>query len=273
MTGGTFGLDASAPGTNLTTVSTFSLINDLLNNGGAILLTFSPYTLPSMVLYVEGATIEEVRAAGTLKGYKITNLFWHGSYTPASYGIGWNLIVSNDVATLSKNVVDLSSKLDLYVKKEALEGSESDQFASYDNALFGANYFPGNWCLFNQTTAPTDDTNAIRQPDIASGSGVIVWHPRDDSDPNKSWTPETLVASAWPNGRIIHISPWSPYKPNTYLTLTLTSAATLVGTGNQARLWAQASWVEVGNIGDVQDDGDYFRFSEMFQANWPLTYR
>ena len=157
----------------------------------------------------------------------------------------------------------LNSALSAYVLNSALEGQTNDQFASYDNALFGAGYFPGNWCLFNQTTQPTDDTNAIGQPNITTGSGVILWGDlRDDSNPDASWTPETLVAADWASGKIIHISPWHPYDASGHLKVTLTSDASLVGTGNAQHLWAQATWDEIGNFNDVATVGDYSRWSE-----------
>ena len=149
------------------------------------------------------------------------------------------------------------------ILRTAIEGHENDEFASYDNALFGGGYFPGSFCLFTGTTQPTDDTNAIGQPDIVTGSGVILFGDlRADSNPDASWTPEALDASDWPSGRVIHISPWHPYDPKAYLTVTLTSAAQKAGSGNGEHLWAQASWTEHGNVAAVQTEGDYFRFSE-----------
>ena len=258
-----YGSDATQPLADLAATSIISLMDDTVDNGGNLLLYVLPYPDSTKHLYVESTTIEKVVDGGIHKGYKLTNLTWHGNYTPASYGISWNIAIDRDTLNFSKNIVDLQSRLSAFVTKVALEGHVNDEFASYDNALFGSNYFPGNFCLFNQSTQPTDDTNAIRQPDIVSGSGVIVFGDlRDDSDPTKAFTPEAVVAADYPSGRVIHISAWSPYKPDTYLTLTLTSAATKVGTGNGEHLWATASWVETGNVGDVVDDGDYFRFSE-----------
>ena len=111
----------------------------------------------------------------------------------------------------------------------------------------------------SQRTTPTQ----FGQPDIVTGSGVILFGDlRADSNPDASWTPEALDASDWPSGRVIHISPWHPYDPKAYLTVTLTSAAQKAGSGNGEHLWAQASWTEHGNVAAVQTEGDYFRFSE-----------
>ena len=261
----TFGTNAADANTELDTQDISDYLQNVVDKGGSVIVALSQFGQSSIVYFqAEIATevIETIDNEQVVVGWELSELISWGSYTPPSQGVGWNIVGSLAFGNMWQDIINLAEKLAEYVKREALEGSASDQFASYDNALFGANYFPGNWCLFNQTTEPTDDTNAIRQPDIASGSGVLVWHLRDDSDPNKSWTPETLDASLWPNGRKFHITPWSPYKPNTFLEVALTTAATLVGTDNQARLWAQAAWVETGEIGDVLDDGDYFRFSE-----------
>ena len=251
------GDDPSSPGTDLDAVSTTRLFGDVVANGGQIKLAIVKRGETNIV-YLQAETI-----TAKTGGWSLTNITWFGSETIAGTNDRWNIVAATSAGFhFTKDIPDFASKLGLYVAKTDLEGHEDDAFASYTNGLFGSNYFPGNFCLFNQTTEPTDDTNAIRQPDIVSGSGVIVFHLRDDSDPNKTFTPETPVAADYPSGKVIHISAWSPYKPDTYLVVTLTSAATLVGTGNTARLWAQASWVEVGNVSDVVDDGDYFRFSE-----------
>ena len=151
----------------------------------------------------------------------------------------------------------------LYVERTDLEGHENDQYASYVNALFGGNYFPGNFCFFNQATQPTNDTNAVGWPYLTSGSGAIVWGDlRDDSNPDAGFTPETLDATDFPSGKVIHISPWHPYLQNGHVKVTLTSNATLVGTGNAQHLWATASWEVVGSLsGDT--NSDYFRWSEI----------
>ena len=149
------------------------------------------------------------------------------------------------------------------MREPSLRGRETDAFASYDNALFGAGYFPGNWCLFTGTTEPTDDTRAIRQPDISTGSGVIVAGDlREDSNPDAAFTPETLDANDWPSGRTIHISPWHPYDVGGHIRVELTTAGAVSGAGNAQRVWARANWTLVGDANAVQVVGDYFRFSE-----------
>ena len=260
----TFGTNAADANTALNTQDISDYLQNVVDKGGSVIVALSQFGQSSIVYFqAEIATevIETIDNEQVVVGWELSELISYGSYTPPSQGVGWNIVGSLAFGNMWQDIINLSEKLDEYVKREALEGSESDQFASYNNGLFGANYFAGDWCLFNQTTEPTDDTNAIRQPDIASGSGVIVWHLRDDSDPNKSWTPETLDASLWPSGRNFHITPWSPYRPNIFLEVTLTSAAIVVGTDGQSRLWAQATWTKTGNFSPLAD-GDYSRFSE-----------
>ena len=50
--------------------------------------------------------------------------------------------MSLDAPHTVKEIVDLDTTLAAYVLKTALEGHENDQFATYDNALFGAPISP-----------------------------------------------------------------------------------------------------------------------------------
>ena len=148
------------------------------------------------------------------------------------------------------------------ILKGLLKGRETDQFSSYDDAMFGGGYWPGGFCLFDRNAEPTDDTDAIGQPDIASGSGVIAWGDlRDDSDPDAAFTPEALVAARWPAGKVIYLVPWHPFAAGVELAVTLTTAAQKSGAGNGERLWAEANWVLTGAI-SPNEVGDYFRWSE-----------
>ena len=205
----------------------------------------------------------------TFNASEANTRFGIGSIVPM-YTIGRRLVVTTEDPS-DKDLLQYDT--DRYVPQTAkdaglvertdLEGLETDEFASYVNALFGGTYFPGNFCFFSQSSQPTDDTNAIGWPHLTSGSGTLVWGDlRDDSNPDNSWTPETLVAADWPSGRIVHISPWHPFLQNGHVKVTLTSGATLVGTGNGQHLWAAASWEVIGSVsGDTTSD--YFRWSEI----------
>ena len=156
------------------------------------------------------------------------------------------------------------SQLAGYVKKEELEGKETDRYASYTNAFMAASYRRGSISLFNETTVPTNDDNAVRQPDIddKATNGVIAFSTflRTDRDPNNlQWATE-VAASEYPTGTVLYISIWN--YPSAHVKVTLTSNAAKVGTGDAAFLWATATWDEVNDIPDVVDYGNYFKIAE-----------
>ena len=257
------------PGVDPSAVETARFFGDKADNGGSFKMAITKRGTTSTV-WVQVDSI--VAKTG---GWRLSGLDWFGTTTVSGVNDIWNITAGTD-AVFTDDVVDLPSKLSKYVTRQDLEGHEADQFASYNNSLFGSGYFPGNFCLFTGSTQPTDDTNAIGQPDIVSGSGVIVFGDlRADSDPDAAFTPEALVAADFPSGKVIHISPWDPYKPSAYLIVTLTADATIVGTGNGQHAWAPATWVEVGNVADVVSDGDYFRWSEdtPSQLKFDLPYQ
>ena len=97
-----------------------------------------------------------------------------------------------------------------YVQRTQLVGKETDRYASYTNAFIAATgYRLGSFSLFNETTEPTDDTNAVRQPDIADGSGVIAWGAqlRTDKDPDHFQLDGSQYTPA--NGTVLYISVWN----------------------------------------------------------------
>ena len=151
----TYGQDVSSPGTNLTAQNTTSLLNDIVDNGGVAFLYIIPNDSLTTNLYVEAATITRVISSGTLKGYKLTNLHWYGSYTPVSQGVSWNIVVDRDSLTFVKNIVDFGTATSVFVKKTDLEGHEVDRYASYTNAFIAQGaYKVGSICLFNQSSGP-----------------------------------------------------------------------------------------------------------------------
>ena len=153
-----------------------------------------------------------------------------------------------------------------YITQEDIVGKETDRYASYNNALIGSGYRTGDWCLFNQATAPTDDTNAVRQPDIAdrNANGVVVFGQtlRTDRNPNNFVAAPASAATDYKSGDVIYASIWN--KPDARIAITLTSGGTLVGTGDAAYIWATATWDEIGEIpaSDVVDYGDYFKIAK-----------
>ena len=139
-----------------------------------------------------------------------------------------------------------------------LEGSETDRYASYTNAFFAAADRRGSICLFNTSSAPTDDTDAIGQPDIADDTtAVFVMSAtlRTDRDPNNLVWASAAPAGVIESGDSWEIAIWDD-RTNT-AKITFTSNGTLVGTGNAAYIWATCSIDEVGDIPDVADRGNY----------------
>ena len=249
------GHDPGQPGVETDAVNNAPFLSDLAD-GGQCIVTLTRQGTSSRVFFVCGS----VEAYGSHWQANVASTA--GSFTAASGGVSWDVFVTPAHPEASSNIVDWDLALADHVRKSDLEGHEDDEFASYTNGAFGSSYFPGNWCLFTGTTQPTDDTRAIRGPDIATGSGVLVWGDlRADSNPDTSWTPEALVAADWPSGRVIHVSPWHPFNNDGHIRITLTSAAALVGTGNGAHLWAQASWTVVGSLTPTLQS-DYYRWSE-----------
>ena len=85
--------DAGNPPSIFDDVSLEPLLDDIVTNGGNVVLQMSQYG-KSTILMVRADTIAEVKSGNTLLGWKLTNLTWHGSYTPASYGVSWNVVAS-----------------------------------------------------------------------------------------------------------------------------------------------------------------------------------
>ena len=162
----------------------------------------------------------------------------------------------------ASDLVDISD----YVTREELAGRETDRYASYNNAFIGSGYRSGDWVLSTDTAGPPTTPNLVRQPDIATGSGVVaLGRLRTDADPNTLvWAP-VPTANDYSNGDVIYAS--LDRDKGSHLKITLTSDMTLVGTGDAAYIWATASWVEVGDIANVTVAGDYFKLAEYAPSN------
>ena len=254
----TFGQDATQPGTDLSAVDTTRYFENIVDNGGSVLFALVKRG-ETAVRWVKADTTSAVTG-----GYLLTNLTWHNPGTILGTGYSWNVVAGHTEGVLVSEIVDnevLARTADLagYVKKTDLEGHETDEYSSYTNGVINSGYRSGSWSLFTGTGAPTG--SGIGQPDIASGSGVVVFgRTRTDRDPNKlTWGPVPAAAD-YPSGRVIHAYVEGSQNPG-HVRVTLTGAGTLVGTGDAAYVWAPASWVEVGDVGPV-DEGNWWRLSE-----------
>ena len=251
----TYGADTASPSTDLDAVDTSRFFDDKLNNGG----TFKVALVKRGTTKVIWVQVDQIAAKSG--GWRLSALTWYRDTTLAGNNDVWNVVCGTD-AIFSDDVVDLIDKLSAYVEKVELAGKESDRYASYNNAFIGGSYRRGEWCLFNQTTVPTDDTNAIGQSSIATGSGVVAFGAqlRTDADPNQLEWASISLATDYSTDDVIYASLDSD--KGSYLEISLTSGGTLVSTGDAAFIWATASWIETGDIANVTEAGNYFKLAE-----------
>ena len=194
--------------------------------------------------------------------YVLQNLTVLKGYSTTGTGYNWQVVGVFAPPTGADALIGTLKRTSLpsdVVYSEELEGRETDRYASYTNAFMAATGDRrGSISLFDQITVPTDDTNAVRQPDISDDTTVVVaWGAtlRLDKDPNTlEWDTVDYTAD---NGDILYISIWDD--PTARMDVTLTGTPAKVGTGNSAFYWATASVDEVNDIPDVSVVGNYFQ--------------
>ena len=233
----TYGQDATSPGTNLQAVDTQPFLGDIMN-GGQVIVSIQRRGETSWVYFVVGS----VQRYGT-EGYRLNVSAVSGSYSTSGTGYSWNVVITPAHPESVHNIVDLDTLG--YIKREEIVGKETDRYASYNNALIGSGYRTGDWCLFNQATAPTDDSNAVRQPDIAdrNADGVVVFGQklRTDRDPNNFVEAPASAATDYKSGDVIYASIWN--KPDARIAITLTSG------GNTRRYWRRCLHLGYSDLG------------------------
>ena len=248
-----FGADPTDPGTDLAAYGTPGLLGFLLANPGAsVILSVTQRGTANTVWF----QADQVAAYGTA-GYVLSSItHLKGAQTITGSGYGWNVVIGITTPIGVKDIIDAMQKL---VFRAELEGSETDLYSSYTNGFIASGYRRGSMCLFTDSDGPPTNANAVRQPDIAdqASNGVFAFGQlRVDKDPNKlAWGP-ALAAGQFANGQVLYVSVAS-YK-QAHVKVTLTSAGTLVGTGDAAYVWHTATWDEVDEIPDVVDYGNYF---------------
>ena len=251
-----------------------SFLNDKAINGGSLIITIARLLYENnAIVGVSTADVMAIQSEQTianqdgsyalqqlkhLKAIDLTNI---------STGTGWQLAAGETnpigvdalIGVWQQNQINNHTE---WVKRAELAGHETDFHLSYNNAFVGNSYRSGDWVLSTDTTGPPTTANLIGQPDIASGSGVVAFaaRTRADADPNNLQWNTANVATDYRSGDVIYAS--LPRDKGSHLKITLTSDGTLVGTGDAAYIWATADWVEVGNIANVQDAGDYFTLSD-----------
>ena len=241
-----------------------SLPQDLVDNGGSSIWNFhyggAGITFPNDPSLVVQADTVVKNDDGN---YVLQALTFLQDFSITGTGYNWQVAAVFAPPSGADAIVGTINKAKLppdVVYAGELAGKESDRYASYNNAFVGNTYRSGNWVLSTDTAGPPTTPNLIRQPDIATGSGVIaLGRLRTDADPNELvWAPVPTAAD-YASGDVIYAS--LDRDKGSHLQVTLTSDMTLVGTGDAAYIWATASWVEVGNIANVQTAGDYFKLA------------
>ena len=242
-----------------------SLPQDVVDNRGTTLWSFYNMGAGTNVPAEPTFTLYSHNIVKNSDGnYVLGNLVVEKGWTwSGSNGVNWQVVGQFAPPAGAKGIFGVIPKPNLpddVVYKGELAGSETDRYASYNNAFIGSGYRSGDWVLSSDTNGPPTTPNLIGQPDIATGSGVVsLGRLRTDADPNHLvWAP-VPAASDYSSGDVLYAS--LDRDKGSYLTITLTSATTLVGTGDAAYLWATASWIETGNIANVATAGDYFKLA------------
>ena len=188
-----------------------SLPEDISTNRGTTIWTFQRLQNSSPFAPVVGSVIT-VQADTIVKNddgnYVLQNLTHLEGFSQSGTGYNWQVVGSFAPPTSATEIVgDIDwSKLsniparvgtftaadekivDDAITKSDLVEKETDKYASYTNAFFGSGYRTGSFCFYTQDTVPTNDDNAVRQPDIAdrNTNGVIAFGAtlRSDRNPN-----------------------------------------------------------------------------------------
>ena len=255
-----YGQDATSPATPLTYTAFRSLFDNRAERGGGIVCSVARHG-DTHVNYVR-ATLVSYNA--TDNAYTLSNLVWANvkNYGPGQ-GYSWNWACMQTDGIIDRDIyggVDWAVVHDApdFVTRADLEGRESDRYASYTNAFIAAGYRRGAMSMFTNTSGAPTDATAIRQPDIADGSGTIAFsaYLRTDKDPNHLQWAAIATSSAYALGDVFYVRVYN--YPAAHVKVTLTSAGVDAGTGDGAYVYARATWDEVNEIPDVANFGDYF---------------
>ena len=251
-----FGQDPSNPNTDDDAENIGQFLDDWMDTGGAPIWLMLQSTDAGQIAYVRAASI--TKDAPNTK-YILMNLTWDAAdFSVSTAGTSWNIVTG--ALVLAEDV----HGGDRWVERTDLEGHEDDEFGAYQAAsallASGTTYRTGSWTIATNASGAPTASDSQNQDQISSGTAtLVVARLQTNSNPDAPITlAPALNASDYPIGRVIHISPWAPYDPDNHLRVTLTTAGTIVGTGDAQYLWATATIAEVG---DIENFGDYYRIS------------
>ena len=180
----TYGQDATNPTTDLDAVDNRDYFGYIVESEQALLFTIN---LNGQTDYAI-ARMPQGNLSTVTGGYLASNIVWEGADISApSEGVGWDIRVSPTTRIISDDLIGVVKAANLpartgaftaadeqnldrvaaidhtqYVDRSELEGKETDRYASYTNGFMAqSGYRVGSISLFNQSTVPTDDTNAV----------------------------------------------------------------------------------------------------------------
>ena len=245
------------------------LADDIIENGGMSIWTFQRIGNSDPSNTVAGSYIQ-VQVDSVTKNsdgnYVLGSLVHLHGFSQNGQGYNWQVVGVYAPPTGADSIIGVVKKNTLpsdTVYKEQLEGKEVDRYASYSNAFFALGDRRGAVCFFTGGEQPTDDTNAVRQPDIVDNSSMWVAFGatlRTDKDPNHLVYDEGNAFSSLTGADKLYFSIWN--KPSARAVATLLGAPVVKDTGNARYYLAQISLDEVEDISNVTQDGDYMRITD-----------
>ena len=268
-----FGDDPTNPSTDLLAVNTGDYFEARAIGGGRVVYSLTEVSSnQSMIIVFNTCIKNDVAGHPSYTMNNIETIIGDIDLTGISEGVYWK-IVCNDRMSI-EDLIDLN----LLVQKKEIEDRDTDRYYSYNNAFIGNTYRKGDMCLYTGTDDPTDDTNAIRNPDLSTLADgnyrlLITTYPRTDRDPNNAVfvsTPETV--SDYPLNEILYQTFYNSLTTNK-LNHTVNGTPVLHSTGDGQYLSIPVSVVRTGDIREGVEGEDYTQLAREvpldFKARFP----
>ena len=257
------------PSTDLAAVDTSKFFEDRSIGGGRVMLYINQGTDHC---FIQFETITKHTHTNGKVYYKLANKTYNLGdldLTNRSSGIWYRF-----VADARYSITDIIGLIEAYVQKNELKGSESELYASYNNSFLAVSYRVGLVSFYNQTTNPSNDTNSIGQPDIDTISvNSEFWinesaYLRTDSNPDKF----AITAKRTPSDYILDGERYYAINHNrkAFARVQIKSTPVAYGSGNASYLGFKAKMLEVYELGDVQQFGDYFAIDTEEPTKLPI---